>query len=183
MTHLTADELLDAVEGLLAADRRAHLSACEECQRQLADLSDVLNEAMTVSVPEPSPLFWQHFSERVSRALDAAPAASNGPAWLRWRVWLPITVVAALVIMLIAAVPRHDAGVEIARDSPATLEPGGDSWVAFAELVGNVDLDTAAAAGMIGNADVVDRAVLELTAEEQQELTRLLKAELQRAKS
>ena len=50
------------------------------------------------------------------------------------------------------------------------------------ELVGHIDLDTASAAGVIGPG-VAEEAVLQLTAEEQQELTRLLKAELQRAKS
>lgn len=183
MTHLTSDELLDAVEGLLDAERRAHLASCEECQRQLADLSGVLGEARQVSVPEPSPLFWQHFSQRVSRAIDEAPAARGWPAWLRWQVLLPLGAVAMIVAALAMVVPNHNATVEIASDPPTAAEPVGDSWVAFAELVGDVDLDTAAAAGMIGKPDVVDQAVLELTAEEQQELTRLLKAELQRAKS
>ena len=50
------------------------------------------------------------------------------------------------------------------------------------ELVGEIDLDVASAAGVI-EPGVAEAAVLQLTAEEQQELTRLLKAELQRAKS
>ena len=49
------------------------------------------------------------------------------------------------------------------------------------DLVGEIDLDTASAAGVL-EPGVADEAVLQLTAEEQQELTRLLKAELQRAK-
>ena len=183
MTHLTSDELLDAVEGMLDAERQAHLSSCEECQRQLADLSGVLNEAKQVSVPEPSPLFWQHFSRRVSLAIDEAPSSAGWPAWLRWQVLVPLGAVAMIVLALMIAVPKHDAAVEIADESPAGVAVAEDSWVAFAELVGDVDLDTAAAAGMFDKPDVVDQAVLELTAEEQQELTRLLRAELQRAKS
>jgi hypothetical protein len=62
MTHLTPDELIDAIEGLLAADRQAHLAACDECQSQLASLSMTLSDAKASGVPEPSPLFWQHFS-------------------------------------------------------------------------------------------------------------------------
>jgi DNA-binding GntR family transcriptional regulator len=50
------------------------------------------------------------------------------------------------------------------------------------ELVGDIDLDLASAAGVI-EPGVAEEAVLQLTAEERQELTRLLKAELQRAKS
>ena len=52
----------------------------------------------------------------------------------------------------------------------------------LAELVGDIDLETASAAGVI-EPGVAEQAVLQLTAEEQQELTRLLKAELTRAKS
>ena len=57
-----------------------------------------------------------------------------------------------------------------------------DTWVMVTELVGDIDLDTASAAGVI-EPGVAEEAVLHLTAEEQQELTRLLKVELQRAKS
>ena len=41
MTHLTPDELIDAMEGLLAADRQGHLATCEKCQAQLAGLSEL----------------------------------------------------------------------------------------------------------------------------------------------
>ena len=61
MTHLTPDELIDAMEGLLAGERQSHLAACELCQRELAGLSNALTEAKQVSVPEPSPLFWPSF--------------------------------------------------------------------------------------------------------------------------
>ena len=37
MTHLTPDELIDAMEGLLASDRQAHLGTCEECRRNWPD--------------------------------------------------------------------------------------------------------------------------------------------------
>ena len=185
MTHLTSDELLDAVEGLLEAERQAHLSSCEECQRQLADLSAVLGEARQVSVPEPSPLFWQHFSERLAVAIDAESSSSGSPAWLRWQVLLPLGAVASIVAALMIAVPNKTPRMttQMTVDSTSTVDAADDSWVALAELVGDVDLDTAAAAGMIGKRDVAEQAVLELTAEERQELTRLLTAELQRAKS
>ncbi len=52
----------------------------------------------------------------------------------------------------------------------------------LADLVGEIDLDTATAAGVVAPG-VADQAVLQLTADEQRELTRLLNAELTRAKS
>jgi hypothetical protein len=51
------------------------------------------------------------------------------------------------------------------------------------DLAGPLDMDTAAAAGVVVTPGATDRVVLELTAAEQQELTRLLTAELTRAKS
>lgn len=183
MTHLTADELLDAVEGGDDALRQVHLSSCEECQRRLAALSGVLGEARQVSVPEPSPLFWQHFSQRVSVAIADTPPTAGWPAWLRWQMLLPFGAVGIVVLALMVAVPKRDPAVPIADHTSADVAVAEDSWVALAELVGDVDLDTAAAAGMIGTVDVAEQAMLILTAEEQQELTRLLRAELQRAKS
>jgi len=58
-----------------------------------------------------------------------------------------------------------------------------DRWVMLADLVGDIDLDTASAAGVRLMPGDAEQAVLQLTAEEQQELTRLLKAELTRVKS
>ena len=49
MTHLTSDELIDAMEGMLAAERQAHLATCEQCRHELAGLSSVLNEAKQAS--------------------------------------------------------------------------------------------------------------------------------------
>ena len=72
-----------------------------------------------------------------------------------------------------------------APDAPAAPDATRcttDSWVVVADLVGEIDLDTATAAGVVAPG-VAEQAVLQLTAEEQQELTRLLKAELTRAKS
>ena len=182
MTHLSPDELIDAVESTLSPDRQAHLAACEVCRRELAGLSDVLGEAMRTSVPEPSPLFWQHFSSRVQDAIDRDAAPVGGwPAWLRWQVLAPLGVVAVIVLALMIAVPRQDAPPLQAVDEavPADVTDPIDALVA---VVGDFDLDTASAAGVI-EPGIAEQAVLHLTAEEQQELTRLLKAELQRAKS
>ncbi len=183
MSHLTPDELIDAMEGLLAADRQAHLATCDECQRQLAGLAGVLNDAKQSSVPEPSPLFWQHFSERVRTAIDrdAVPAGS-WPSWLRWQILVPTGAVAMVILALAMNVPQRDVPGDIVGSLSPAVEQPGDSWVMVTQLVGDIDLDTASAAGVI-EPGVADKAVQQLTAEERQELTRLLKAELRRAKS
>jgi hypothetical protein len=186
MTHLTPDELIDAMEGLLAADRQAHLATCDECQGQLAGLSMTLSAAKQTSVPEPSPLFWRHFSERVGTAIDqGASAGTSWPSWMRWQILVPLGAVALIILGLVVAVPKPES-----RDSSQALQAlqapqasqAPDTWVMVTELVGEIDLDVASAAGVI-EPGVAEEAVLHLTAEEQLELTRLLKAELQRAKS
>lgn len=193
MTHLTPDELIDALEGLGTfahwspgeggPDRQAHLTACEQCQRELAQLSSVLAEAKQVSVPEPSALFWQHFSERVRTAIDdRATSDSNWPSWLRWQVLLPVGAAALIILSLMISVPKPGAGVtEVAMEQTAPAVE--DGWTVVADLVGDLNLETAAEAGVLVAPGLAERAVLELTADEQQELTRLLRAELTRAKS
>jgi hypothetical protein len=207
MNHLTADELIDAMEGMLEAERRAHLDACEQCRSELAKLSSVLREARAVDMPEPSPIFWQHFSQRVRTAIDAEALPSTGWAeWLRpgapsaaaalgwgWPVLVPLGAAALLVIAMMLRAP--------APGDPATslvLVSGGDvtsvttvddialaddRWVLVADMVGEMDWETAGAAGLVVEPGDAERAVFELSPDEQRELTRLLRAELQRAKS
>ncbi|MFA5907605.1 MAG: hypothetical protein WC815_02405 [Vicinamibacterales bacterium] len=192
MTHLTSDELVDALDGVLETARKDHLDACPPCQQQLADLAAVLRDTRDVPVPEPSPLYWQHLSERVRAAIDAEPLTAGGwRHWLRWPVLVPIGALALIVMALMVAVPRQQpvtttAAVTGAPDTDTEVAPaaaGDDSWVVVADLVGDIDWDTAVSAGLTVEPGAADQAVLELTAAEQQELTRLLKAELTRAKS
>jgi hypothetical protein len=185
MTHLTSDELIDAVEGTLEAARRQHLDSCDDCRRQVADLASVLGEALAVAVPEPSPLFWTHLSQRVRTAIDAEPQAASGwRQWMRWPVLAPIAALALLVMTLAVALPRQQA---TPTPVATNIEPAGslpdEGFAVVAELVGDMDWDTAMSAGLSVTPGAADRAVLELTTTEQQELTRLLQAELTRAKS
>lgn len=184
MTHLTSDELLDAMEGLLAPERRSHLEACDHCRRELAVLSSTLSETQSVNVPEPSPLFWQHLSERVRTSIDAEPLPAGGWAgWLRWQVLAPLGVLALIVMALVVAMPVRDVGSPDGAVGGTEVALSDDSWVLVAEMVGDVDWETALAAGVVPRPNAVEQALLELTPQEAQELTRLLQAELQRAKS
>lgn len=185
MTHLTSDELIDAVEGTLDAARQQHLDTCDACRQQVADLGSVLGEALAVAVPEPSPLFWAHLSQRVRTAIDAEPQAAGGwRQWLRWPVLAPIAALALLVMALAVALPRQQATpapVAVNTEPAELLRDEG--FAVVADLVGDMDWDTAMSAGFGVTPGAADLAALELTATEQQELTRLLRAELTRAKS
>jgi len=184
MNHLTPDELLDAMDSVLAPDRHAHLSTCDACRRQLAELSAVVDEAKQVSVPEPAPVFWQQLSKRIGAAIDDdAGTGSSWRAWLRWQLLLPAGAAAVLVLALLMPkqplpLPTNPADAHDAAD----MAPHSESWSTVAELVGDIDLEAAAEAGVV-QPGITEQAVLELTADEQQELTRLLRAELTRAKS
>jgi hypothetical protein len=70
-----------------------------------------------------------------------------------------------------------------ATTAPADAAREDPGFAVVADLVGDLDWETAVSAGLTVAPGAADRAVLELTASEQQELTRLLKAELTRTKS
>jgi hypothetical protein len=178
MTHLTPDELIDALE---TPHRPLHLAACAECQHRLEELARVFNEVKEVGVPEPSPFFWQHLSVRVNDAIDR-DASTAWPQWLRWQVLLPLGAVALIILALMIGVPKSTDDNETVALDAAAAQAADDNWLAVAEIVGELDLETASAAGVI-EPGLADQAVLQLTAEEQQELSRLLQAELTRAKS
>lgn len=185
MTHLTPDELVDALDGVLEPSRTTHLEACGPCRQQLADLGAALRDTRQVDVPEPSPLYWQHLSARVRTAIDAESAPAGGwRHWVRWPVLAPIAALALIVMALAVAVPRQAVVTpDMAAVNEAADEPLDDSFAVVADLVGNIDWDTAMSAGLTVGPGAADQAMLQLTSAEQQELWRLLKAELTKAKS
>ena len=194
MTHLTPNELIEALERRAASGRESgggggHLAECQQCQRELADLEAILSDAKQAGVPEPSPLFWSHFSGRVRTAIDSEVLPAHAwRSWLRWQVLVPFAAMAMIVLGLLISAPRQDgekrASAPTALEQPAVLDASTtiDSWVILADLVGDMDLDAVAADGVV-TPGAAEQAAWHLTADEQQELTRLLKAELTRAKS
>ena len=184
MTHLTSDELVDALDIALEPSRQIHLDACQPCQQQLSELDAALNTARGIAVPEPSPLYWQHLSARVRTAIDAEPVAvDRWRQWLRWPVLAPIGALALIVMALAATLPQEttvDREIAVSEPLGVSLD---DRFAIVADLVGDIDWDTAVSAGLTVAPGAADLALLELTATEQQELTRLLQAELTRAKS
>jgi len=186
MNHLTSDELIDAAEGTLDSTRQPHLEACAACRQQVADLAGVLREALAVAVPEPSPLFWSHLSQRVRTAIETEPQMAGGwRQWLRWPVLAPIGALVLVVIALGVAWPRPQAvpAAAAVTTEPADTTRADEGFALVADLVGDLDWDTAMSAGLAVAPGAAERAALELSATEQQELTRLLRAELTRAKS
>src|SRR5262245_17694670 len=91
--HLTHEELLELAEGTRLESSAPHLAACGECRDELAGLRAMLSAATEADVPEPSPLFWDHFSARVRAAVAVEQAGTEKramPDWLSWKIALPV---------------------------------------------------------------------------------------------
>jgi hypothetical protein len=184
-THLSAQEFVDAVEGMLAADRQDHLAACEACGRAVTELREVTSEARAaLTVPEPSPLFWDHFSRRVRAATDTEIVPIVAPRW--WEsAWGPMAAISSVVsaVALVALVytsrtAQPDATAVASAVAIAAAEPMIDegSLSLIAQIAADQsDEDLQAARPTMGaTAAVID----ELTPAQQTEFLRLIKAEM-----
>ena len=122
-THLSTAEFTDAMDGALAPSRCGHLDGCAACRDQLAALLRVSAQVnASAGVPEPSPLFWDHFSARVHQAIEAEPLAR--PAW--WQsVWRPaLGIGVALTAAVFVVMMRMPGSAPVpAVSSPAPTEP------------------------------------------------------------
>jgi hypothetical protein len=145
-----------------------------------------------VDVPEPSPLFWDHFSARVHDAVEAERAAGTS-VFGRWS-WLRLTplwagalaaVVLAIVIVTSGGRPGQPvstpAGPAASAAGPLddSLSLGDDpSLSLMADLAADLDWDAASEAGLTTHVGVDNDAVTELTDGERRALNQLLKGEL-----
>lgn len=106
--HLSSDEHVAAIEGRLDALRQTHLAECAACRDQVAEGQAVLAHVAAAGVPEPSPLFWDHFSARVRAATAGAIPAARQRGW-GWRGWLALTSAAMAVVLTVFVVTRPPA--------------------------------------------------------------------------
>jgi hypothetical protein len=193
--HLSEEQLVDIAEGTRGEASAPHLASCEACRRQLAELRAMMSVAAEADVPEPSPLFWNHFSDRVREAVAAEPARRGWDwSWARFR--MPIALAAAVAILIIAVstvrliAPPHmkppPSMVFVAQPPPAgasqvvtreTLATDDPSFALVTELTGSIDADVAHEAGLTPSGSA-DHAVTHLTDGELRELQRLLREAL-----
>jgi hypothetical protein len=119
MTHLSDENLADALFGAAEDRALAHLRECRECAERLAEAEAGLAAARRDVVPEPSPLYWQALRRNVGRRVSEEPRP-HPVAWL-----VPIAAAAALAaVVAIGRLPV--SGVEpAAGPSAATVLP---SW-------------------------------------------------------
>jgi hypothetical protein len=203
MRHLTADELVDLVEGVALESDVPHLATCATCRQQLAELRATMAMASDAQVPEPSPLFWDHFSSRVRDAV-AAEGAVPASWWRRLSSWpgimAPMSAAAAAIlvsaiVLKTMSTPSNrpevkspvassaqatssglsgTSGVELLNDSTPTDDP---SLTLVAELTDALGWDDGGDGG-VAPAGSAEHAVTHLSGDELSELERLLKEEL-----
>jgi hypothetical protein len=186
MRHLAPEELIDAIDGTLTAARRAHLDTCVRCRDEVASLHTLVEDARISEVPEPSPLFWDHFSARVHAAIAEDAAAPRTSRWFEWPVLAPIATLAFIVVALVSVVPlgeelpAPEQRVALAA-SPSMDEPIASvdaEWMFLADLMSDLEVDAGPDTGIFARPGSADAAVLQLSSGEQQELMRLLREEL-----
>ena len=200
--HLSPDELIEVVEDrtrLLAAGRAAHLSSCRSCRQQVQELRSVMLEASDLTVPEPSPLFWEHAAKRLSDVVATDLRSRQRGWWERLRLSHMTTAVttASVVLAVVLGLPFLRAPSDRQAIGAGDSVDGAAERTIAAGLADDVSADEPAdwalllaVADAVEWADsetdlfMVDRealitAVFELTSDEQQALVQLLEAELE----
>lgn len=197
MKHLSNDDLLAAVED--QTTHVEHLEVCDACRARVQELRGILSEARGVEIPEPSPLFWDHFSERVRVSVAEEPQEHSW--WHRWGWAWPAGLLAALAVAIIAVAitrsPDGSAGPESMAvavrgagapgsniDAPGSelpsLAPSADdpSWVFMTDLAGDLNWDDVSAAGLVARPGSAERALDNLSAAERDAVIGVLQQEL-----
>jgi hypothetical protein len=185
-THLSIEEFVDAIDGTLPGDRRAHLQHCEACRREMAELGVLAKDVeASAVVPEPSPLFWDHFSRRVQEATAASTVPSR--AW--WPSWRPMVAFGAMLVVAITTVVWRGTAPDV-RTRPsstgvvAAVEPMTDDLMApdesvdfMVNLASNLSIDELQDLAQ-PTRDVTAAAVDQLSPEQRARLARLIAAEM-----
>jgi hypothetical protein len=206
--HLSESEFVDLAENESALDagRVAHVETCASCREQLDALRAMLRVTATMDVPEPSPLFWEHMSNRVRAGVAAEPTPL--PGWNGFgfgiRGLVPLAVAAVLFLavytglMLRPIGPHEGSGSRIADpvasvapaavSSPAPARPAttpdgenAEVWAVLTAAASDMAFEDAHAAGMHVPPAAIEHAVQDLSEAELTELGRLLQSELKRS--
>jgi hypothetical protein len=191
--HLTESEIVDHIDGTLPSARAAHLDVCASCTERASSLRDAIGSiahADDAGVPEPSPLFWDHFSRRVHDAVGEADPAPSSLRQLagRWTGWAAAAVMIALAVVFFRpaqvneitrpareVVPAPAAAA--AADATVDLDDDAD-WALVRMIAEDLDWDGAPQAGIAAEPGAADAVALELSADERGEVARLIEAAL-----
>ena len=178
--HLTPVESIDALDGTLPEDRRAHLDRCARCRADVSALAATAGDIGHGDVPEPSPLFWDHQATRIGAAISAE--RESRPSWLPRLAWSGVAA-AALIAALVVFVPRRSpsgadtagrtAAVSTPTGQPADIE-GERAWTLLTIVGSDLDEDSAVEA-LHPSPGTMDEAVNDLDPDERSAFAALLR--------
>jgi hypothetical protein len=188
--HLTDGELVDHVDGILPSARTAHLDACTACRQRAESLREAIGSIAPAAdaVPEPSPLFWDHFSRRVREAVhdvDPAPSQVRQLAG-RWINWAAAAAMIALAVAFFrpaqlneitpsARTASSPPPANVAADGTLDLDDDED-WALVRMVADDLDWEGAPQAGIAAEPGAADAVALEMSGDERGELARLIEA-------
>lgn len=195
--HLSRDALVAVADARGEIRHREHVEQCDRCRREVDAIRTTLARVRGLEVPEPSPLFWDHLSARVSEtiALEGAPSAvTTEPARATWRSRVWLTGVAAAVALAVTMTWRPAGRSELAwpvlsngeadwaADSTAS-EQGDHDWEFLVNLA--VAAEGESSGQLIGDVQpgMADRALMALSDTERTALIGLLETEIRQPSS
>jgi hypothetical protein len=187
MTHLTPSEFVDLLEGQLPRERARHADDCELCGAQVETLRRALDESAALEVPEPSPLFWNHLSERVQKGIQETPEPHRWwPSPQATLAWAATLVLVAVVGLRMLSRPVSDATspTPVAQGSPSRIEEPGlddEGWAAVRAAADGLGWDDVQEAGISAQPGLAEGAILGLSEAERQHLMKLLEEELKQS--
>lgn len=184
-THLSPQESVNALDGVLPQSRQSHLDSCAACRTHVDDLRAMMTTVGEVEdVPEPSPLFWDHFQARVQTAVQAEIVHPAPAPW--WAMIVSVRgAMAAAATVAVAAVavvlypgdpvaPVESAQVAVADDAMA-LETA--EWEFVSEIMGTLEREDVREV-LAPSPMAVDAAFEVLTSDERDAFVKLLTAEM-----
>ena len=152
-------------------------------KRQMDDQEiDALVERVSraLDVPEPSPLFWERFPDRVRAATQAESPDASPVWWRRHLVALSFSgaLCAALAVWAIVPAWAPDSAPQVVSDQ--TAPPAGDdaAWSIVSASAESAGLDALREAGFTVRPGGADAVIEELTQAERDALAALLDAEM-----
>lgn len=200
-THLSSQEFVDALDrkggtSALAPARQSHLDACTSCQTQVSELRALIEGAGDdADVPEPSPLFWDHFQARVLTAVQSEVPPGRLSWWTSWLDTRTLVALSATVVAIVASVALYrsrpapapldsrvtesgmvaDASASLDRPVDTGLE--NDEWAFVSSVMDTLEGDDIHEV-LAPSHDAVDSAIEALTSDQRDRFMKLLKAEM-----